>query len=128
MTPKIRKLAKTNLIYDFNCKEGECEHLPTQEKWYTGLTKCTLSRRLSYHLQNGATKDHFLQKHKRKITREEIADCTKSWYFETDTLRLEILESLLIRYEDPEINKQETGKRRKLLLFGSTVLTTSPQG
>ena len=69
-----------------------------------------------------------MQKHKRKITREEIVDCTRSRYFERDTLRLEILESLLIRYEDPEINKQETGKRRKLLLFGSTVLTTSPQG
>ena len=128
MTPKIRELAKTNLIYDFDCKEGECEHLPIQQKRYTGLTKCTLSRRLSYHLQNGAIKDHFMQKHKRKITREEIVDCTRSRYFERDTLRLEILESLLIRYEDPEINKQETGKRRKLLLFGSTVLTTSPQG
>ena len=128
MTPKIRDLAKTNLIYDFDCNEGECEHLPIQERRYSGLTTCTLSRRLSFHLQNGAIKNHFLEKHTRKITRGEIVACTKSRYFERDILRLQILESLIIRYEDPEINKQETGKRRKLLLFGSTVLTTSPPG
>merc|ERR1711916_407773 len=66
MTPRIRDLAKTHLIYDFDCKEGECEHLPTQKKRYTGLTTCTKSRRLSMHLQNGSIKNHFLEKHKRK--------------------------------------------------------------
>ena len=128
MSAKICELAKTNLIYDFDCQEGECEHLPTQKKRYSGLTTCTKSRRLSYHLQNGAIKTHFLNQHKRKITREEIVAWTTTRYYERDTLRLEILESLIIRYEDPEINKQETGKRRTLRLFGSTVLTTSPQG
>ena len=127
MTPKIRDLAKTNLIYDFDCQEGECEHLPTQKKRYSGLTTCTKSRRLSMHLQNGAIKNHFLQKHKRKITREEIVAWTTSRYFERDTRRLEILESLIIRFEDPELNKQDTGKRRILRLFGSNVSTTSPQ-
>ena len=127
MTPKIRDLAKTNLIYDFDCQEGECEHLPIQQKRYSGLTTCTKSRRLSFHLQNGAIKTHFINQHKRKITREEIVNWTTSRYYERDTLRLEILESLIIRFEDPEINKQETGKRRTLRLFGSTVLTTSPE-
>ena len=127
MTPKIRDLAKTNLIYDFDCQEGESEHLTIQQKRYSGLTTCTISRRLSMNLQNGAFKNHFLQTHKRKITREEIVAWTTSRYYERDTHRLEIPESLIIRYEDPEINKQDTGKRRILRLFGSTILTTSPQ-
>jgi hypothetical protein len=127
MTPKVRDIAKTHLIYDFDCKEGECEHLPKQLGRYTGLTTCTLSRRLGFHLQNGAIKQHFLSKHSRNITREEIVKYTRTRYFERDTRRLEILESLIIRFEDPEINKQDTGKRRKLRLFGTTVLTTSPQ-
>ena len=72
-------------------------------------------------------KKHFLSKHSRNITREEIVKYTRTRNFERDTPRLEILESLIIRFEDPEINKQDTGKRRKLRLFGTTVLTTSPQ-
>ena len=128
MTPKIRDIAKTNLIYDFDCKEGECIHRPLKERRYSGLTRCTLSRRLSFHLQQGAIKNHFLEHHKRKITRKEIVDCTRARYYERDVLRLEILESLIIRFEDPEVNRQETGIRRKLLLFGSTVMTTSSQG
>ena len=127
MTPPKRELAKTHLIYDFDCRKGECEHLPIQKRRYTGLTTCTKSRRLSFHLQSGAIQKHFLEKHGRKITREEIVAWTSSRCFERDTRRLEILESLIIRFEDPELNKQDTGKRRILRLFGSTVMTTSPQ-
>ena len=91
------------------------------------MTTCTLSWRLGFHLQNGAIKKHFLSKHGRNITREEIVNWTTTRYYERDTRRLEILESLIIRYEDPEINKQDTGKRRKLRLYGTAVLTSSPQ-
>ena len=72
-------------------------------------------------------KKHFLSKHGRNITREEIVNWTTTRYYERETRRLEILESLIIRYEDPEINKQDTGKRRKLRLYGTAVLTSSPQ-
>ena len=127
LTPKVRDLAKTHLIYDFQCEEGECTHLPNKQTRYSGLTTCTLLRRLSFHVQNGAIKEDFLEKHKRKISREEIVNYTKTRYYERDVRRLEILESLIIRFEDPDINRQDTGKRRKLHLFGSTVLTSSPQ-
>ena len=127
MTPKVRDIAKTHLMYDFQCNEGECAHLPKHLARYSGLTTCTLSRRLGFHLQNGAIKRHFLEKHGRNITREEIVRYTTSRYYERDTRRLEILESLIIRFEVPEINKQDTGKKRKLRLFGTTVLTTSPE-
>ena len=127
MSPPVRDIAKTHLIYDFDCKEGECAHLPKQQRRYSGLTTCTLSRRLSFHLQNGAIQKHFLQKHGRKITRKEIVACTRTRCFERDTHRLDILESLIIRFADPEINRQDTGKRRTLRLFGNTVMTVSPE-
>ena len=127
ITPKVRDIAKTHLIYDFNCKEGECEHLPLPKRRYCGLTTCTLSRRLSCHLQTGAIQSHFLEKHGRKITRAEIVEGTRARYYERDINRLEILESLIIRFEEPELNKQDTGKQRTLKLFGTRVMTATDQ-
>ena len=124
MSPKLRDLARTNLIYDFTCKTGECIHLPQQQVRYSGLTTCTLSRRLSFHLQKGAIRTHYEQCHGRNITREEIVDMTKARYYERDFRRLEILEALIIRCEDPEINKQDTGKCRVLKLYGTVMQST----
>ena len=118
---KVRDMAKTNLIYDFNCKIGECMHLPQKQVRYTGLTTCTLSRRLSFHLQNGAILQHALQKHNRRLTRKEIVSSTKARYYENDTNKLEILEALIIRFEDPDVNKQDTGKKRVLKLYGTEI-------
>ena len=44
LTPKLRELARTNLIYDFTCSIDECKHLSTKQVRYSGLTTCTLSR------------------------------------------------------------------------------------
>ena len=87
LLPKARDLSRTNLVYDFKCKIDECEHLPQIVTRYSGLPTCTLSRRLTMHLQHGAIKDHALQKHKRKITRKEIEEMTKILYFERKTIR-----------------------------------------
>ena len=124
LTPKLRELARTNLIYDFTCKTGECEHLPIQKKRYSGLTTCTLSRRLTLHLQNGAIKKHYESCHKRNITRREIEDMTKARYYQRDVRRLEILEALIIQREGPEINKQDTGKCKVLKLYGTVMQST----
>ena len=119
LSPKLRDLARTNLIYDFTCKNGECEHLPTQQVRYSGLTTCTLSRRLSYHIQSGAIRKHFELCHHRKITREEIVNMTKMRCSQRDVRRLEILEALIIQAEAPEINRQDTGTVRLLKLYGT---------
>ena len=124
MSPKLRELARTNLIYDFTCRKGECEHLPQQQVRYTGLTTCTLSRRLSFHLQKGAIRSHFESCHGRNITRDEIVAMTKARYYERDVRRLEILEALIIRCEDPEVNKQDTGNCRVLKLYGTMLQST----
>ena len=119
MMKKPRELSKTNVIYEFQCKKGDCEHLPPRRKQYSGLTTNTLSRRLSFHLQNGAIRHHFETKHELKITRKEIVNWTRVKYQLRDTNRLEILEALIINAEDPELNRQDTGKTRILKLYGN---------
>ena len=124
LSPKLRELARTNLIYDFICTTGECMHLPQHKVRYTGLTTCTLSRRLSFHIQNGAIRKHYESVHDRNVTRDEIVAMTKARYYERDVRRLGILESLIIRCEDPEVNKQDTGKCKLLKLYGTVMQST----
>ena len=114
---KSRQLDHKNIIYHFSCPRDECIRQQTVNNAYDGYTDCTLSRRLSMHLQNGAIKEHWLQVHGQKIDRKTIVECTKVRYREHDKTRLEILEALIILNEKPEINKQDTGKKRKLTLF-----------
>ena len=92
----VRELARTNVIYDIDCRKGGCEHLPKRNRSYSGLTTYTMSRRLTFHLQDGAVQRHHIATHKEKVIRKEIEMCTKIRYQERDTNRLEILEALII--------------------------------
>ena len=60
----VRELARTNIIYDIDCNKGDCEHLPKRNRSYSGLTTCTMSQRLTYHLQDGAVQRHHKEVHK----------------------------------------------------------------
>ena len=100
-------------------QKGDCERLPPRRKQYDGLTTNTLSRRLSFHLQSGAIRHHFETKHNTRITRKEIVNWTRIRYQVRDTNRLKILEALIINAEDPELNRQDTGKVRILKLYGN---------
>ena len=106
-----------NSAYKIDETENECFHHPILNNVYLGFTHCTLSRRTSFHLQNGAILKHYLQKHNRKIDRKTAEQCLKIRYQENHSERLEILEALMILVEKPEINKQDTGKKRILTLF-----------
>ena len=121
LSPKVRDLSRTNLIYDFQCNIDECSRQQNRsERTYSGLTTCTLSRRLTLHLQNGAIKKHCMEIHGRKPTRDEIVQMTKARYYEQDFQRLETLEALIIKSEEPVINRQDTGKIKILRLFGNS--------
>ena len=100
------------------------KNFPTNKKRYSGLTTCTLSRRLTFHLQKGAIRSHFESCHGRNITRAEIVDMTKARCYQRDVGRLEILEVLIIQREDPEINRQDTGKVKILKLHGTVMQST----
>ena len=118
--PKVRNLAQTHVVYEYNCQIGACKHLPKSKAAYDGLTTCTLSRRLSNHLQKGAILQHCLDEHNHKITRKELEDSVSIRYKERDCNRLSILESLIIGEEDPILNRQDTGRQRILKLYGAT--------
>ena len=120
LTPKVRDLARTNLIYDFRCNIDGCAHQIRSEVQYSGLTTCTLSKRLTFHLQSGAIQSHSLETHGRKILRSEIVDMTKARYYQNDFQRLEILEALIILFEDPLLNRQDMGRKKILKLFGTS--------
>ena len=117
MSAKKRELSQANVIYEFTCPQNECFHHPTINNGYLGFTTCTLSRRLSFHLQTGAILQHSIEKHGEKIDRKTAEQCLKIRYKENNQERLEILEAIMIMVEKPEINKQDTGKRRILKLF-----------
>ena len=123
--PKVRNLAQTHVVYEYNCQIGACKHLPKPKATYNGLTTCTLSRRLSNHLQKGAILQHCLDEHTRKITRKELEDAVCIRYKERDCNRLSILESLIIAEEDPILNRQDTGKQRILKLYGTSQIRVS---
>lgn len=112
-----RELSQTNVIYEFQCPQNECLHHPSINYVYLGYTQCTLSKRLSLHLQQGAIIQHSTLKHKSKIGRKTAEQNLKIRYKENDFNRLEILEALMIMIEKPEINKQDTGRKRTLTLF-----------
>ena len=51
LSPKLRDLARTHLIYDFTCKTGECMHLPQPKVRYIG----TLARVARGHVGTEGT-------------------------------------------------------------------------
>ena len=111
-----RDTDQANIIYEFRCPNDECIRQKLNNV-YIGYTTCTLSRRLSLHLQNGAIKEHSINTHGNKMDRNTIVENTKVRYREQDQNRLEILEAILILFDKPELNRQDTGIKRKLSLF-----------
>ena len=114
--PPTPELQQTNLVYEYQCKLGDCEHL-TQNS-YVGLTTTSLSRRITMHLRSGAPKSHTGSHHRDTLTREMMDNNTKIIRRENDKSRLHIYEALLIQQKNPLINKQDTGYTRTLKLFG----------
>ena len=93
-SPPLDDLQKTNLVYELNCKNGDCEHHGTS---YTGVTQTTLSRRLTVHKAQGAPRDHLFHQHNLHITRDALVNNTKIILTENDTNRLLISEALMIQ-------------------------------
>ena len=117
LTQDPSPLKQTNVIYNFNCNIDDCALLPNVN--YIRMTRTTLSRRLTMHLQNGNIKDHMRDAHNRIITREQLVGNTKILRHCSDTHRLLAYEALTILENNPAINTQSTGIHKTLLLFGS---------
>ena len=113
MQPKKAPLQHTNVVYEFNCPEEGCTLLNSS---YIGVTTTTLSRRLTMHLQNGAIRKHYEITHDRVPTRKILEENTKIIHRNNDKYRLLIMEAILIRDKNPDINRQDTGLIRTLKL------------
>ena len=112
--PPTPPLKKTNVIYQYKCSHGDCEHL---NNTYIGMTTTTLSRRLTMHVASGGPKQHALTNHPMPHTREELVNNTKIIFSESNNNKLSITEVLLIQKMQPSINTQSTGISRTLKLF-----------
>ena len=109
----IYLIKKTNVIYQYKCSHGDCEHL---NNTYIGMTTPTLSRRLTMHLASGGPKQHALTNHHMPLTREELVNNTQIIFSESNNNKLSITKALLIQ-KMPTINTQSTGISRTLKLF-----------
>ena len=101
LTAEKRQIDKTCAIYHYTCPHDVCKRQTDKNNAYTGYITMTVSRRLSYHKSNGAMAKHSQQKHGRKLNRAELVENTKIRYIMPDRRRLQTLEALLIKYEDP---------------------------
>ena len=102
---KPTELQSSHLLYEYTCNKGECAS-PNNNNSYIGMTTTSLSRRLTLHLSNGSIKDHHSQVHSSKLTRTDLNNNTVIIHKERDFKRLQILEALYIKENNPSINKQ----------------------
>ena len=105
-SPKIesKKTQRSNVIYRYTCSRGNCAALPSS---YIGMTTMRLTRRLSYHLSNGAPKNH-AKTHKVTLEREHLEENTEIIATCNDDRRLAIIEALYIKELGPNLNCQKT--------------------
>ena len=103
-------LKATNIVYKFTCPDEDCQPQDTPV-CYVGHTTTTLSRRLTYHKQNGELERHMRENHHRRITRQDLVDNTEIIHHETNTKRLRVLEAVYIHLSKPALNIQREHDR-----------------
>ena len=94
-------LQEDHVIYEHTCTVEGCG-----PQSYIGMTRTTLSRRLTCHLQDGAIKNHYIIKHRSNITRQNLEEGTKILDREGDPRRLLYLEAIYITNSESCINIQ----------------------
>jgi hypothetical protein len=121
-SPVLPPLKLTNIVYSYKCSIGDCELQPPCK--YIGLTTTTLSRRLTMHLKDGGPLKHTQDNHKTErpngLLREDLVQNTRILHHITNFQRLQIIEALEIKNQNPAINHQVTGTARILQIFGNS--------
>ena len=122
--PEAVKTQKSHVVYRFTCNRGNCEVLPAS---YIGMTTTTLSRRLSYHLNAGAPKQHLRSEHGITLTRKMLEENTEIIDTCNDVRRLPVMEALYIKEFSPTMNIQASDLQA-LPSMRRAVATTSQSG
>ena len=94
-------LQEDHVIYQHTCNSKECGPCS-----YIGMTRTTLSRRLTCHLSSGAIKQHYSGRNHNQITRQNLVENTVILDRENDPRRLFFLEAIYINIMQPSINIQ----------------------
>ena len=97
-------LKATNVVYKYKCTSGDCARRP--DAHYVGFTTTTLSRRISYHLTEGAPEKHHRLSHNEDITRKMMVDNTTILTRCLQKKKLKVMEAAFIREMQPSINIQ----------------------
>ena len=118
------KLSKSNVVYQYSCKTGDCA---TRAVNYVGYTTCKLTRRLTYHLQHGSIKDHHRQYHNSVIDRTDIVNNTTILAQCSKQRKLETIEAVYIKERSPVINIQHNAVSR-LPLYTNQAISTREVG
>ena len=103
MSASPNAMSKTNVVYEYLCNSGDCA---SRNSTYIGHTTCSLSRRLTLHLQRGAIHNHHQQYHHSKLDRSTIVNNTRIISQANDVRKLKMLEAVFIRDKAPVINIQ----------------------
>ena len=118
LASQSQTMSRTNVVYEYLCSAEDCA---PRNNAYIGHTRCSLSRRLSMHVQAGAIKDHHCQHHNQVIDRASLVTGTKIIACSRDPRRLKLLEAFHIRDRVPTINIQ-FNMTSSISLYNSTVL------
>ena len=103
----------SNCVYCYTCNEDGCK--PSLS--YIGYTTCTLVERMRNHAQTGSIQKHANEVHNRKLTTNNIIDCTSVIEAHNNKQDLILAEALLIKDENPLLNSQKEGQTRILHIF-----------
>ena len=109
--------SRANVVYEYHCSSEDCA---PRNSIYIGHTRCSLSRRLTMHQQEGAIKQHHRQHHGQELDRETLVNSTKIIGYSRDPRRLQLLEAIYIREKAPSINIQ-SNMVSSIPLFNSSI-------
>jgi hypothetical protein len=107
-------LNRSHVVYKINCKLEDCE---LRNSYYIGHTQSTIAKRMSFHVQDGAVKQHYIQYHEMRPTRNDILEKTTVLFSNRSSLRLKIYEALCILQQSPSHNRQHEIFVNSLLLY-----------
>ena len=107
---KTTFLKSTNVVYRFTCPHEDCQPRSDPVS-YIGHTTTTISRRLTYHKQNGELERHMREAHNKHVTRQDLVENTKILHQETRRKRLRVLEAVYIHMFKPKMNIQREHDR-----------------
>ena len=103
----------SGVVYKYTCSSEACQ----RSQSYIGYTMCTLTERMRQHTQHGAIKSHTSNTHASKLTTEMAVTDTEILKRIPNKQELIITEALLIKEEDPPLNRQNEGEVRVLKIF-----------